>query len=453
MQSIDPTTGELVQHYHEHTLEAARSIAQKACVAADEWHRVPVDERADSLRRLERILLDDRSELAELMAREMGKPVAEGSAEIEKCAKLCGYYAERGPAFLQSVPVPTEAASSYVAFEPLGVVLAIMPWNFPFWQVFRAAVPALLAGNAVVLKHASNVCGCAAAAELAFRRAGFPEGLFTALFLGSEDALRLIDDDHIAAVTLTGSTSAGRQVAARAGQNLKKTVLELGGSDAYVVLADADLEAASRVCVQSRLINTGQSCIAAKRFVVVSQHRAEFEERVVALMGAARQGDPRDPTTEIGPMARTDLRDELHSQVQKSIARGATLRLGGVVPSGPGAWYPATVLGNVVPGMPAYDEELFGPAAAIIEARDEEHALAIANDSRFGLGAAVFTRDRERGERLARERLQAGSCFVNTLVRSDPRLPFGGVRESGYGRELGEFGIREFVNIKTVYVA
>ncbi len=453
MQSINPATSEPIQHYDEHTLDAARDIAARARDVADEWRQLGLGERAALLLRLERVLLDHTSDWAYLMAREMGKPIREGRSEVEKCATLCRYYADRGPDFLRAGGVPTEATTSYVAFEPLGVVLAIMPWNFPFWQVFRAAVPALLAGNAVLLKHASNVCGCAAAAEQAFRQAQFPEGLFAALFLNSDGALHLIGDEHVAAVTLTGSTRAGREVAARAGQHLKKTVLELGGSDAYVVLGDADIEAASRSCVQSRLINTGQSCIAAKRFVVVRERLAEFEERVVALMRAARQGDPRMLATEIGPMARTDLRDELHAQVQKSVALGAAVRLGGEVPAGPGAWYPATVLGNVLPGMPAYDEELFGPVAAIIEARDEEHALEIANDSRFGLGAAVFTRDRDRGERIARDRLRAGSCFVNTHVRSDPRLPFGGVRESGYGRELGEFGIREFVNIKTVYVA
>lgn len=452
MQSINPATGEPLQHYNEHTLGAAREMAARARVTAEAWSRTSLAERADRLLRLERSLLEATDDLAYLMAREMGKPVREGRAEIEKCAKLCRYYAEQGPGFLRVEPVVTEATTSYVAFDPLGVVFAIMPWNFPFWQVFRAAVPALLAGNAVLLKHASNVCGCAVAAELTFRKAEFPEGLFAALLLSSENALSLIDDEHVAAVTLTGSTRAGREVAKRAGQNLKKSVLELGGSDAYVVLADADIEAASRSCVQSRLINAGQSCIAAKRFVVVRQHVAEFEARVVELMQSARQGDPLDPATEIGPMARSDLRDELHDQVQRSLARGASLRLGGVVPPGPGAWYPPTVLGKVASGMPAYDEELFGPVAAIIEAADEEHAIEIANDSRFGLGAAIFTRDHERGERIARERLRAGSCFVNTHVRSDPRLPFGGIRESGYGRELGHFGLREFVNIKTVYV-
>lgn len=452
MQSINPATGEPIQHYNEHTLEAARKLAARAFLASEDWRQTPLRERGAPLLRLERALIEGRDELADLMAREMGKPVREGRSEIEKCAKLCSYYAERGTDFLKAAPVPTEASSSYVAFEPLGVVLAIMPWNFPFWQVFRAAVPAILAGNAVLLKHASNVCGCAAAAELLCRKAELPEGLFSTLFLSSDAALALIEDVHVAAVTLTGSPRAGRQVAARAGACLKKSVLELGGSDAYVVLADADLALASKSCVQSRLINTGQSCIAAKRFVVVRQHRAEFEARIVELMRNTRQGDPLDPATEIGPMARSDLRDELHAQVQKSVALGAVPLLGGAIPSQRGAWYPATVLSGVVSGMPAYDEELFGPVAAIIEARDEGHALEIANDSRFGLGAAVFTRDGERGERIARDQLRAGSCFVNTHVRSDPRLPFGGIRESGYGRELGEFGVREFVNIKTVYV-
>jgi len=453
MKSINPATGELIQHYNAHTLDAARRVAGRAQSVAERWRETPVTERARLLLGLESSLLSGRNELAELMAREMGKPIREGQSEIEKCAKLCSYYAERGPAFLRPEPIETEASTSYVAFEPLGIVLAIMPWNFPFWQVFRCAVPALLAGNAMLLKHASNVCGCAAAVELLFRQAEFPENLFSTLFLSPEDVLSLIDDDNVAAVALTGSPRAGRQVAARAGQNLKKSVLELGGSDPYIVLSDADVAAASRICVQSRLINTGQSCIAAKRFIVVRQHKAEFENLVAGLMRSARQGDPLDLATELGPMARVDLRDELHTQVQKSVAQGAELLVGGELPNRVGAWYPATVLTGVVAGMPAYDEELFGPVAAIIEASDDEAALHIANDTRFGLGAAVFTRDRARGEQIARDRLRAGSCFVNTHVRSDPRLPFGGIRDSGYGRELGEFGAREFVNIKTVYVA
>src|SRR5690606_33504119 len=320
----------------------------------------------------ERTLLDGRTAFADLMAREMGKPVMEGQSEMEKCARVCAYYAKHGPTFLKPELVQTEAARSYVCFEPLGVILAIMPWNFPFWQLFRFAAPAIMAGNGVVLKHASNVWGCAVAIETLFARAGLPSDLLRAVFLNNEDTLSLIDCEDVAAVTLTGSTRAGRQVAARAGQALKKSVLELGGSDPYLVLSDADLQRASETCVKSRLINTGQSCIAAKRFVVLPELQQRFEEQVVRLMSAATQGDPLDPHTEIGPLAREDLRDSLHQQVQDSVKQGARLLLGGNVPERAGAWYPATVLSEVAPGMPAYEQELFGPVAAILPARDEE---------------------------------------------------------------------------------
>jgi succinate-semialdehyde dehydrogenase/glutarate-semialdehyde dehydrogenase len=348
--------------------------------------------------------------------------------------------------------VATDAGRSFVAFEPLGVVLAVMPWNFPFWQVFRFAAPALVAGNAAVLKHASNVPACALAIEEVFASAGFPPGLFRTLLIGSGRVEGVLEDVRVRAATLTGSTPAGRSIAAKAGALLKKTVLELGGSDPYLILADADVDAAAATCASSRLVNGGQSCIAAKRFIVDRRVAGAFAERLTARMAGARMGDPAAEDTELGPLARHDLRDELHEQVRKSVAMGARLLLGGKVPDGPGAFYPATVLAGVRKGMPAADEELFGPVAAILEAEDDDDAIRIANDSPFGLGAAVFTRDRGKGERIAQTRLDAGCCFVNDFVRSDPRLPFGGVKESGYGRELGEFGIREFVNIKTVYV-
>jgi succinate-semialdehyde dehydrogenase/glutarate-semialdehyde dehydrogenase len=453
MKSINPSTGELIKDCHETSSEASYEIAGRVARAAASWSEEGPDERASALRDLGRVLLGGRNVFADLMAREMGKPVREGISEIDKCASVCDYYAEHGPAFLEPQRIETEASDSYVHFEALGVILAVMPWNFPFWQVFRFAAPAIMAGNGVILKHASNVCGCSVAIEKVFVQAGLPADLFRSVFLGNEDTLALIDSDDIAAVTLTGSPRAGREVAARAGRALKKTVLELGGSDPYVVLSDADLDAATETCVNSRLINTGQSCIAAKRFIVVPELRRQFEESVLRLMGRAKQGDPLDPKTDIGPMARADLRDALHRQVRTSVERGARLLLGGTVPERAGAWYPATVLADVGPGMPAYEEELFGPVAAIVPAKDEQDAIRIANDTSFGLGAAVFTRDRQRGERIAREALRAGSCFVNAQVRSDPRLPFGGIKKSGYGRELGSFGLREFVNIKTVYVA
>jgi succinate-semialdehyde dehydrogenase / glutarate-semialdehyde dehydrogenase len=331
-------------------------------------------------------------------------------------------------------------------------VLAVMPWNFPFWQVFRFAAPALMAGNAGVLKHASNVPGCALAIEQIFLQAGFPENVFRTLLIGSRQVQAVIENPLVKAVTLTGSTPAGQAVAAQAGAVLKKTVLELGGADAYLVLEDADLDLAAQTCVSSRLLNSGQSCINAKRFVVVEPVLSEFTEKFVALMKAKKVGDPFTDDTDVGPQARQELRDDLHQQVKDSIARGATVLLGGGVPEGDGAFYPPTVLTDVRPGMPAYDEELFGPVASIIAARDEQDAIRIANDSQFGLGAAVFTRDVERGQRIARE-LEAGSTFVNGLVASDPRLPFGGIKMSGYGRELSAYGIREFMNIKTVVVS
>ncbi len=383
----------------------------------------------------------------------MGKPLAQGRGEAEKCASACDYFAEHAARFLAPDPIETDARKSYVAFAPLGVVLAVMPWNFPFWQVFRFAAPALMAGNGCLLKHASNVTGCALAIEELLRDAGFPEDLFQALLLRGGAVEQALARPEVRAVTLTGSAEAGRSIAAAAGKLLKKSVLELGGSDPYIILDDADLDHAAETCAASRLINSGQSCIAAKRFIVVGAVRQAFAERFVERMRARRAGNPMDEGVDLGPLARRDLRERLHAQVAESVRRGAKVLLGGEIPPGPGAFYPATVLDNVGPGMPAYDEETFGPVAAVIAARDEADAIRIANDSSFGLGAAVFTRDSERGERLAREAIEAGSCFVNSLVRSDPRLPFGGVKESGYGRELSAYGIREFVNVKTMYVA
>jgi succinate-semialdehyde dehydrogenase/glutarate-semialdehyde dehydrogenase len=381
----------------------------------------------------------------------MGKPLKQGAAEAEKCARVCDYYAENAEAYLAPDTIKTESSRSYVAFEPLGVVLAVMPWNFPLWQVYRFAAPALMAGNVGVLKHASNVPGCALVIEEIFAQAGFPEGAFRTLLIGNKQVQAVIEHTLVRAVTLTGSTAAGKTVAAQAAAVLKKTVLELGGSDPYVVLEDANLDHAVQTCVNSRLINSGQSCIAAKRFVVVEPVLAAFTDRFVALMKAKKVGDPLLEGTDVGPQARHDLRDDLHKQVLASVERGATLLLGGEVPPGKGAYYPPTVLADVKPGMPAYDEELFGPVAAIIGARDEQDAVRIANDTIFGLGAAVFTKDAKRGERIARE-LEAGATFVNSSVASDPRLPFGGIKESGYGRELGHYGIKEFVNVKTVCV-
>jgi succinate-semialdehyde dehydrogenase/glutarate-semialdehyde dehydrogenase len=452
LSAVNPSTGETIKTYDEMTpTEVKRVITQTHETFAD-WRHTTFAERARMMQRAAHILRENAQEYAVLMAQEMGKPIKDGRAEAEKCAWVCDYYAEQAETFLQPEIIPTDARKSFVTFQPIGVVLAVMPWNFPFWQVFRFAAPALMAGNTGVLKHASNVPGCALAIEEVFRQAGFPEHAFRTLLIGSKHVEAVIENPLVMAVTLTGSTPAGRSVARKAGEMIKKTVLELGGSDAYVVLEDADLEATVKTCVASRLINAGQSCIAAKRFIVVDSIRQRFEAAFVAQMRTAKVGDPMDEHTQVGPLARHDLRDDLHQQVQASLAQGATCLLGGEIPAGTGAYYPPTVLTQVKKGMPAYDDELFGPVAAIIAAPDEKAAIRVANDSVFGLGAAVFTQDIARGERIAAHELAAGCCFVNAFVKSDPRLPFGGIKESGYGRELSSYGIKEFVNIKTVFV-
>jgi succinate-semialdehyde dehydrogenase/glutarate-semialdehyde dehydrogenase len=449
--SVNPTTGETIATYDELTAEATADAIEQAHDTWQTWRATPFAARARLMKKAAAILRERKSNLATLMATEMGKPVKQGIAEAEKCAWVCDYYADMAELQLAPEAIKTEGTKSYVAFEPLGVVLAIMPWNFPLWQVYRFAAPALMAGNVGVLKHASNVPGCAVAIQEIFTQAGFPHGAFRSLLIGSRQVPAVIKHPLVRAVTLTGSTPAGKDVAAKAGAALKKTVLELGGSDAYVVLEDADLDHAVQMCVSSRLINSGQSCIAAKRFIVVEPVLAAFTDKFVALMKTKTVGDPLVEGTDVGPQARHDLRDDLHNQVVTSLERGARLLLGGEIPPGKGAFYPPTVLTDVRPGMPAYDEELFGPVAAIIAAKGEEDAIRIANDSIFGLGAAVFTSDVNRGERVARK-FEAGATFVNSFVASDPRLPFGGIKESGYGRELGSYGIKEFVNTKTVYV-
>ncbi|HKW52022.1 MAG TPA: NAD-dependent succinate-semialdehyde dehydrogenase [Candidatus Eisenbacteria bacterium] len=452
LESVNPANDQVIGRYEETSPEAAATAVALADKAFLAWREAGFPLRAAAMTRAAELLEAGKSRYAALMAAEMGKPLAQGRAEIEKCAWGCRYYAENASRFLEALPIETDAAKSYAAFPPLGVVLAVMPWNFPFWQVFRFAAPAIMAGNAGVLKHASNVTGCALAIGELLREAGFPEHLFTVLCLRAGAVERVLEHPKVRAVTLTGSAAAGRAIASVAGRLLKKSVLELGGSDPYLVLGDAEMEPTVEACVSSRLINSGQSCIAAKRFIVVEKVRADFTERFVARMRAKRVGSPVEDGVELGPLARRDLRDELHAQVTESVRRGAKLLLGGEIPKGPGAFYPPTVLSDVGPGMPVYEEETFGPVAAIIAARDEADAVRIANDSTFGLGSAIFTRDAARGERLAADSVEAGSCFVNALVRSDPRLPFGGIKESGYGRELSVFGIREFVNVKTVYV-
>ncbi len=450
--STNPATGQQIATYQEFSAAELEDALARAADAFARWRHTSFDDRGTVVREAAAELRRRKSELATLMALEMGKPLAQGEGEVDKCASTAEYFATHAADLLADADVATEAARSFVAFKPLGVVLGVMPWNFPFWQVFRYTAPALMAGNATVLKHASNVTGCALAIEEIWRAAGAPPGVFQTLRLASSRVGEVIDDARIAAVTLTGSTPAGRSVAARAGQALKKTVLELGGSDPYVILDDADIAAAVKICVHSRLINTGQSCVAAKRFICTTRRTDEVERLFTETMRAKSMGDPLSGV-DVGPQAREDLRDELDRQVRDSISQGARALLGGQCPEGPGAFYPPTVLTGVRKGMPAYDEELFGPVAAIITAADEDEALRIANDSPFGLGAAVFTRDAARGARIAADVLEAGNCFVNDFVRSDVRLPFGGVKQSGYGRELSAFGIREFVNVKTVWVA
>ena len=452
IQAINPATGEKIGRYEETAAGDVERALAAAAAAFEEWRHADFSERAVPLKNAAALLRKQREDFARLMAIEMGKPIAQGRSEADKCALACEYFADHAAEFLTPESIKTEAAKSYVAFQPLGVVLAVMPWNFPFWQVFRAAAPALMAGNAMALKHASNVPGCAVAIEKIFRDAGFPAGLFCNLLLGKDRATGLIDHPAVKAATLTGSVGAGRAIAERAGKALKKVVLELGGSDPYIVLENADLELAASVCAAARLINSGQSCIAAKRFIVVESVREKFEALFVEKMRAQKTGDPLDETVTVGPMSREDLRRELHSQVERSIAQGAKLLLGGEIPAGRGFFYPPTILTGVRKGIAAFDEETFGPVAATISADDEAAAIRLANDSPFGLGAAVFTRDTARGERIAARELEAGSCFVNAQVASDPRLPFGGIKDSGYGRELSAFGIREFVNVKTVYI-
>lgn len=452
IQTINPATGEPGRTYQAHTLDDAHSAAAAARAAFLKWRRTSFAERAERLHRAAAILREREEEFARLMTEEMGKPLAEGRAEIEKCAFHCDWFADHAEGYLARQPVDVGGTEAFVAFNPLGVVLAVMPWNFPFWQVIRFAAPALMAGNGALLKHASNVPGCALAIEQLFRDAGFPPDLFRALLLPSKAVKALIEDENIAAVTLTGSVGAGRSVATAAGGVLKKCVLELGGSDAYLILEDADIAAAARICAKARMVNGGQSCIAGKRFIVVEPVRAAFEQAMVEAMRAFVMADPRDAASRLGPMQSVEARDRIHDQVKASIAGGARLLLGGEVPGRPGAWYPATVLADVAPGQPAHDEEVFGPVAAIIAARDEADAIRIANASEFGLGSGVLTGDLDRGRRIAAEELEAGLSFVNENVRSDSRMPFGGVKHSGYGRECADFGIREFTNIKSVHV-
>ena len=452
MKAVNPATGEAAGDYPELSSSEVMEQINLTHSAFLSWRETSFGYRSDLLREVGRILRNRKVELAHLMTEEMGKPVGDARGEIEKCAAVCDFYAERAEDFMAPEMVETAASKSFVSYQPLGVVLAIMPWNFPFWQVFRFGAPALMAGNAVLLKHAPSTPGCAVAIERLFIEAGLPEHLFRSLLVDVEHVDAIIENPHVRAVTLTGSARAGRAVASKAGEMLKKTVLELGGSDPYLILEDADFEAAVKTCAFARLFNAGQVCIAAKRIIVLNSQKEQMEEILVKEMESWTVGDPMNEETQIGPLARPDLRENLHRQVEESLAKGAKLLMGGVIPDGPGYFYPVTMLTDVTSGMPAYDEELFGPVAAIIGVEDEAEGIRVANDTSYGLGAAVFTGDLQKGEKIAVEKLEAGACFVNDFVRSDPRLPFGGIKDSGYGRELSVFGIREFVNIKTVYI-
>jgi succinate-semialdehyde dehydrogenase/glutarate-semialdehyde dehydrogenase len=451
IESRNPTTEEVIHTYKKQTSEEINAILGRSHGAFLRRRNSPIAERAVKMFAASEILKQKSDRFAELITAEMGKPIAQSMSEIRKCAQACSYYAEHAEAMLYSRPIVTDASESYVSYEPLGVILAVMPWNFPFWQVFRFAAPALMAGNAAILKHASNVSGCALAIEEIFREAGFDDGLFATILTGSDSVSKLIEDRRIVAVTLTGGEVAGRSIASAAGRNLKKCVLELGGSDPFIVLDNSEMARTAHTATLSRTINSGQSCIAAKRFIVVKSVIDEFTERLISELTALHVGDPADGATQIGPLAKKELRDTLQRQIDDSVRMGARVLLGGTIPSGRGYFYPVTLLDRVTSDMPVAREETFGPCAVIIEAKDAEEALIHANASEYGLSASVWTNNMDIAREIAM-RIESGSVFINGLVKSDVKLPFGGIKGSGYGRELSTEGIREFVNIKTVWI-
>lgn len=453
IKSINPYDGSLIANYDQVSAEELEKLLDMSVNQWHDWRAVPFSKKQSLLLKVAELLKERKEQLASLITREVGKLISESRAEVEKCAWVCEYYAENAQRFLFPEEIITEYNKAQIQYQSIGTVLAIMPWNFPFWQVFRFAAPTMMAGNVGILKHASNVSGCSLAIEGLFRDAGYPKGTFVSLLLKGSETVKVIEDKRVAAVTLTGSTAAGKAVAEAAGRTLKKTVLELGGSDPYIILEDADIDLAVEKCVAGRLLNAGQSCIGAKRFIVTEAIYDKFVPAFVSKMKEANMGDPTEEKTTLAPLANKSFREDLHYQVEKSIEMGAELLTGGTIPQGKGAFYPPTVLVNVKKGMPAYDEELFGPVASVIKVANEDEAIEVANDTIFGLGAAIFTSDLKRGERIASDSIRAGAVFVNDFVKSDPRLPFGGIKESGYGRELSVFGIREFTNIKTIVVS
>lgn len=451
--SINPANLEVLNSYSIFSEDKINKTLKKAHTSYLKWSLLPIKERCKLLKEIAKVIRKDIKKYATMATLEMGKPINQSINELKKCTLTLDYYAKEGAKMLQDETIKTEFSKSYVTYQPLGIILAIMPWNFPFWQVFRAMAPILVSGNTMLLKHASNVSGCALMIEDILKKAKAPLGIFQTLLISSKQVSQIIAAQNVAAVTFTGSTEVGKKVAATAASHLKKQVLELGGNDAYVVLEDADINHAVRVCYEARFINTGQSCLAAKRFIVVQKHYKEFEEKMLSLISATTYGNPLNTNAQLGPMARIDLREELHQQVISSVKKGAKLLHGGFIPKENGAYYPATLLSNAKKNMPAYNEEIFGPVGVIIKAKDTNDALRIANDSNFGLGATIFSKNKKESELIARNSLNAGNCFVNAAVHSDPRLPFGGIKNSGYGRELSSYAIREFVNIKTVVVS
>lgn len=451
IQTIDPATGKALQTYHETPFDEVEKIIDSAHKAFLRWRTTDFTERAEKMQQVSKILLERKDELASLITHEMGKPIQAARKEIEKCAWLCQHFAANAPEYLKPRAISTEMNKSYVTFQPLGVIFAIMPWNFPFWQVFRFAAPNLMAGNTCILKHAPNTTGCGLAIESIIKKAGFTPDAFHKIIIDTSLAEKVIAHPKIAGVTLTGSVGAGKTVAAEAGAHLKKVVLELGGSDPSLILEDADLDHAAKQCVQSRLSNAGQVCIAAKRIIVAEKIYDNFLQKIIDCAKEYQCGDPMQENTLLGPLARADLREKVRLQVQECVTKGAKLVLGGELPSIPGFFYPATILTGITKDMPAYTDEIFGPVIALITAKNEKEAIQIANDSSYGLSAAIFTQDLERGEKIALQ-LDVGTCCINALVASDPRLPFGGTKASGFGRELGAEGIREFTNVKTICV-